>query len=290
MDIKLIGKIKCGQDGAIYNSELFRFDNRGNCTVYNLSSLNENEFCELKPIAEFTLDRADVLAPHSNAVCFGCEFYEEGDEYPLLYTNIYNNYAKEEDRLIGVCCVYRIQRIGTELKSTLVQLIEIGFCEDPSLWKAHPDGHSIRPYGNFVIDTSRRMYHGFVMRSESLGTRYFSFDLPSVTDGETDARFNVKKVILKDADIREYFDCEYHRFIQGAIVHDEKIYSTEGFHNDEINRPAIRIIDLRTKKEQYFDIMSLGFIDEPEFIDFYENTCLYSDYDGNLYTVDFFKS
>lgn len=286
MKIKLISKIGCGQDGAIYNSELFRFDNCGGCSVYNLSDLQKDKICELKPIAEFKLDRSELLAPHSNAVCFGSEFYEAGDDYPLLYTNIYNNYAKKEDKLIGVCCVYRIQRIGQEFKTTLVQLIEIGFCEDQDLWKAYSDKHGVRPYGNFVVDKESQSYWGFVMRNENSGTRYFRFDLPSARDGESDARFNVKKVVLKDTDIREYFDCDYHRFIQGAIVHKGKIYSTEGFHNDEVNRPAIRVVDLAAKQEKYFDIMNLGFIAEPEFIDFYEDMCLYSDYDGNLYTIE----
>ena len=287
MKIKHIGKIKCGQDGAVYKSELFRFDHRGNCSVYNLSNLQNDNVCELNPIAEFKLDRLEEIVPHSNSVCFGCEFYEENDTYPLLYTNIYNNYSKADDKLMGICCVYRIQRINNEFKSTLVQLIEIGFCENPNLWKVSPEEHGVRPYGNFIIDKDTGAYWAFVMRNEDLGTRYFRFDLPSPHLGETDTRFNVKKVVLNNTDIQEYFDCEYHHFIQGATVHKGKIYSTEGFRNDVVNRPAIRIIDLATKQEKYFNIMDLGFIDEPECIDFYENMCLYSDYEGNLYTVEF---
>ena len=39
---------------------------------------------ELTPVATLTLDRAEEIAPHSNAVCFGTEFAEEGDEFPLM--------------------------------------------------------------------------------------------------------------------------------------------------------------------------------------------------------------
>ncbi len=287
MEIKQIAKIVGGQDGAIYGSELFRFNTKGNCTVYDLKDLQENESCELKAKGEFKLDRIEEIVPHSNSVCFSSEFYDDGDEYPLLYANIYNNYLGAEDEMIGVCLVYRIQKKGSEFKSTLVQLIKIDFCEDTKLWKASSDKHGVRPYGNFVVDNDTKSYWAFVMRNEKLGTRYFRFDLPSLKDGVIGEDLGVKKVVLKDTDIKEYFDCEYHRYIQGAILYNGKIYSTEGFRNDNINRPAIRIINLATKKEEYYDIMNLGLTSEPEFIDFYNGKCLYSDCDGNLYTIKF---
>lgn len=288
MEIKKIGKIGGGQDGAIWGDELFRFDARGNCAVYDLASLaGADADSELAPLARFTLDRAEEIAPHSNAVTFGCDFYKEGDRYPLLYTNIYNNYSAAEDKMIGVCLIYRITRTGDVFDSELVQCIEIGFCEDASLWKAHPDRHGVRPYGNFTVDRDERAYIAFVMRDEALGTRYFRFDLPSPTDGEADTRFGVRKVTLRREDIRESFDGPYCRFMQGATVCGGVLYSTEGFRADGVNRPAIRRIDLATRREEYTDIMELGFIDEPEFIDFYNGRCLYGDIGGNLYEIAF---
>ena len=69
MEIKKIGKIGGGQDGAIWGDELFRFDARGNCAVYDLASLaGADADSELAPLARFTLDRAEEIAPHSNAV------------------------------------------------------------------------------------------------------------------------------------------------------------------------------------------------------------------------------
>lgn len=287
MEIRQIAKIAGGQDGAIYGSELFRLDTRGNCRVYDISELKEGETDEPKPLASFKLERADEIVPHSNAVCFGCEFFDENDEYPLLYSNIYNNYAKCDDKMIGVCLVYRIRREGKEYSASLVQMIEIGFCEDPKMWKAYPDGHGVRPYGNFVVDNDTHSYWAFVMRNEELGTRYFRFDLPGVHSGEIDSRLNIKKVVLSESDVKEYFDCRYHYYVQGATLHGGKIYSTEGFHNDKVNRPAIRRIDLSAREEECFDIMDMGYIAEPEFIDFYKGKCLYGDADGNLYSVEF---
>lgn len=286
MKITEIGRIKGGQDGAIYKSKLFRFDHHGTCYVYELSDLKNDRCEELSPIAQIAPYRDDLL-PHNNAVCFGSEFFEQGDEYPLLYTNIYNNYADAEDKMLGTCCVYRIQNLDGRFKSTLVQIIQIGFCEDAELWKATENEHGERPYGNFLVDNSTASYYAFVMRDEEKGTRYFRFDLPSVRAGELDPKYNVPRVILTKEDIKESFDTGYYRFIQGAALHDGKIYSTEGFSNDQTNRPALRVMDLATKKEKYIDIMDLGFSNEPEFIDFYNGDCLYSDADGVLYRIDF---
>lgn len=288
MKIEQIAKIQGGQDGAVWKDELFRFNTKGECVVYDLTEIDACNVKELTPIGGFVLDKADIIAPHSNAVFFGTEFFDQSDEYPLLYANVYNNYAGAKERLLGVCCVYRIQRVEGIFKTELVQLIEIGFTDDPTLWKAFPDRDGARPYGNFVIDRKAGCYYAFVMRNETLGTRYFKFKIPSVTEGEDDVTYGVKRVVLTPDDICEQFDCPYHRFIQGAIAHNGYIYSTEGFDNDKLNRPAIRVIDLAEKCEkQYIDLMDMGYEVEPEMIDFYGDSCYYSDARGNLYRVEF---
>ncbi|MBE6610620.1 MAG: hypothetical protein E7634_08120 [Ruminococcaceae bacterium] len=275
-------------DGAIYGDLMFRFNSKGSCKVYELSELrNEsNSVIELAPISEFTLDRAEEIVPHSNAVVFGNEFYAEGDEFPLLYSNIYNNYAKSDDKLVGVCCVYRLERIGDSFTATLVQLIEIGFSEEKGLWRSEGDITDVRPYGNFVVDSENGKYYAFVMRDGDKTTRYFAFDLPDVTDGVADERFGVKKVTLKKEDIIEHFDVPYHNFIQGAVMKNGKIYSVEGFH--EKIHPAIRVIDTAKKNQElFFDFFDAGFPHEAEFIDFYKDRCLYSDAKGNIFEINF---
>lgn len=77
--------VKIGQDGAMFGGYMFCFDADGECRV--------NSIAARKQVASFRLDKADILTPHSNAVCFGTEYYAENDEFPLLYTNIYNSYA-----------------------------------------------------------------------------------------------------------------------------------------------------------------------------------------------------
>lgn len=288
MKIKQIAKINGGQDGAIWNNYLFRFDHKGMCSVYNLDRIKEYDGSLTEPLSTFTLNKADILVPHSNAVMFGNEYYDDGDEFPLLYTNIYNNYAATDNALKGVCLVYRIQRAGLEFNSSLVQMIEIGFVENSSLWKSCDDEEDVRPYGNFTIDAEKGIYYAFTMRDKSHTTRYFSFNLPKASEGIIDKTFGIRRVVLSACDIREYFDCDYHHFLQGACFYDGKIYSLEGFTNNEKNPPALRVIDVNEKKQILFiDFVKAGYTIEPEMIDFENDVCYYSDNQGNLYTISF---
>lgn len=282
MKITEIAQIKGGQDGAIFGKYLFRFDHKGLCRVYNMDEILRGG--EVAPFTDFVLDRAEDIVPHSNAVCFGSEYYAEGDEFPLLYSNIYNNYAKTDTPLKGVCCVYRLERDGESFKTTLVQLIEIGFVEDASLWKLCAEKDGARPYGNFVVDRENGKYYAFVMRNEENGTRYFVFDLPKLQDGDIDPVYGVKKVVLNKDDVEKYFDCPEHHYIQGACCHGGKVYSVEGFKNI----PALRIIDPE-KGEQVFysDFTEYGVTDETEFIDFYNGKCCYGDCHGKFYLIEF---
>lgn len=285
VEIKPIGKMIGAQDGAIYGNHLFRFSTKGYGYVYDLRALGE-EYTELAPIAEFQLDKSDIIAPHSNAVVFGSEKYDEGDEFPLLYSNIYNNYSKAADQLVGVTCVYRIMRDGKGFTSKLVQLIEVGFTDDRVLWRSAGDVLDVRPFGNFVIDRERGLYIGFVMRDADKTTRYFAFDLPRLADGGPDATYGVNRVKLMPTDIKWYFDAPYHNFVQGAISKDGIVYSIEGF-NEKIH-PGIRVIDTDKRCQLLYVDFHLAFEGrEAEFIDFYHGRCIYGDAYGELYELIF---
>lgn len=292
MKCKYLTKIVGGQDGAIYDKYLFRFENNGIGKVYDVRKIIAGDTETVQEIATFRLDRAELICPHSNSVVFGSEFYCEDDEFPLLYSNIYNNYMRADDPLKGVCCVYRIFRTPDGFSSELVQLIEIGFVEDAALWKMSDEEDSKRPYGNFVIDREKNLYYAFVMRENAEGTRYFSFDLPQARDGEIDEKYNVRRAVLSKDDIVEYFDCDHHKFMQGACCHNGKIYSLEGFNADykpEANRPPVlRIIDPSSKEQLFYaNLSEYGFNKEPEVIDFYGDTCICADVYGAVYLFEF---
>lgn len=287
MRTERIAKICSGQDGAIWNRFLFRFKSNGECCVYDLEALSAFEDGEAAALSRFQLDKSELLMPHSNAVSFGCEYAAKGDEFPLLYTNIYNTYAKAENRMEGVCCVYRLWREGTGFETELVQLIRVGFTGDPTLW-CSPDGRDVRPYGNFVIDREKGKCYVFTMRDAGSTTRYFAFRLPRLGDGDWDARLGIRQVTLLPSDVVEWFDCPYQHYVQGACASYGRIYSLEGFTNDPINPPALRIIDLQQRQEAaLYRLEEAGLTIEPELIDFCDGRCLYADHDGNLYEILF---
>ncbi len=288
MKIRQIAKICGDQDGAIWKDLLFRFNSKGNCGVYDMSRVDKNAEIpkELSAVATFRLDKAEEIVPHSNAVNFGCEYYLPDDEFPLLYSNIYNNYAAAENPLKGTCLVYRLERDGESFKTTLLQMITIDFAED-EIWKSTGEKKDIRPYGNFVIDRETGTYYGYTMKDGDNVTRYFSFDMPKVSDGEMDEKYGIKKIVIKKEDIKEYFDTDYHRFIQGGCCHEGKIYSVEGFTGDKVNFPALRVIDVKEKKQvEFLDFRTLGMEAEAEMIDFHNGDLLYSDVCGNLYILE----
>ena len=282
-----IGKIvDNGQDGAIYGKYLFSMNTKAEVNVYDIEAFGDVATPEDK-IDSFKLDKWESIRPHSNAVCFGSEYYAEGDEFPLMYANVYNNYANTDRPLKGVCCVYRVMREGTRFSTTLVQIIEIGFVEDAVLWKMSADADCDRPYGNFTVDRENNVFYGFTMRSVKDGTRYFAFDLPRAHDGETCEEYGVNKVVLRPEDIKYYFDTEHHYYLQGACCHKSLIYSLEGFSSDELP-PRLRVIDPESKKQLLaVDLREFALSIEPELIDFYGDVCYYSDEHGNLYIMDF---
>jgi hypothetical protein len=143
-----------------------------------------------KPFSEFVLDKTELIKPHSNAVAFGCEYFEAGDEFPLLYTNVYNNYQGEENKRTGMCLVYRILRNENVFTSELVQIIEIGFTSDENYWKSEGID-DVRPYGNFVVDCEKNRYYAFTMIDKPKITRYFAFDLPKLSEGEMCREYGV---------------------------------------------------------------------------------------------------
>ena len=284
MDIKKVSDIKPGQDGAVWKNFLFRMNELGDCFVYDLNDKSETPAV----LSSFKMDKHDIIVPHANSVVFGSEYYCEADEFPLLYSNIYNNYSGCEDKLKGTCCVYRIFREDGAFTSKLVQIIKVGFVEDASLWRSSAEKDDVRPYGNFVVDRDNGLYHAFTMRDSCNTTRYYSFKLPKLSDGAYDDRYGVNIVTLTSDDIIKYFDCEYHRFIQGECCHRGLIYSLEGFCHGNENIPTLRIVDPKTDTQLlYKEFYDFGLVNEPEFIDFCGDTCYYGDGSGNLYIIEF---
>ncbi len=265
--ITSVTTIDGGQDGAIYNGYIFTFDALGVCKVYSVADYSQ--------IDSFTLDKADIIPPHSNSVCFGSTYYNDGDAYPLLYSNIYNN----DPTMPGVVNVYRLVQNGTMFSSTLVQIIKISFTNGEQ-W-----GSGVRPYGNFVVYTDNDDLWAFVMDDMTHTTKFFSFDIPGLEQGIYSSKYGCRVVNLEYIDVKQTFSTSRFNFIQGCCYYNGRLYSCEGFTDDATNIPAIRVVDLKKGVlETTINLPSeLGLILEPEFLSVYEDLLYYKDISGNLY-------
>lgn len=262
-----LGNIKKMQDGATYGNNLIEMDSSNHGIVYDINSYEE--------IGTITLDK--TISMHSNSVCFGAEKYDEQDEFPLMYTNVYNNYSSDEDRREGICGVFRLVKdVPGNYYGQLVQLIKIGFTEDLSLWKSKKDGSDFRPYGNFVVDTDNNRLYAYVMRDSEQITRFFEFECPTVDKSET-----YTNIVLGKEDIISSFDLVFYSALQGVTYFDGMLYSLDGFQN-----AMIHVVNL---KEQCLyatlKLSEMGMAYEPEAIFSMENSVVFANSTGNVYRI-----
>lgn len=292
-DFTLIGGTKGDNDGAAWGGYLFKFSGSGWCYIYKLGSFSEmagqiwkRTGEKTKLSASFKLDRSDEYTPHSNAVFFGTEKYSPEDEFPLLYCNVYNSFKNEADQQRGVLCAYRITRSGDKFSSQLVQLIQVGFTDDSTLWVSEY-GKDVRPYGNFALDRDTNTLYAYTMRDEDKSTRYFSFSMPSVGEGEMDASLGVPRAILQKEDILTKFSCPYHHYIQGAEISNGYLFSVEGRTENKDHPAVLRIISLKEQKQVRQIFLRDFVLDiEPEVITFWDGKCYYADVRGNTYLME----
>ncbi|MBR4121127.1 MAG: InlB B-repeat-containing protein, partial [Spirochaetales bacterium] len=192
------------QDGAISSDLFFKFHSDGSAVVHSMKDHRE--------LGRFILDKADIFKPHCNATCFSAIRFRSEDEFPLLYANIYNSYAKEQDRKLGYFGAYRLFRDGDSFSSELVQVLRIGFTAENGLWHSE-DGNDRSPYGNFIVDTDRNEMWAFVTRDLPHSTRFFSFRLPDADEGVFSEDYGVKVFTFGKEDSLRMFDIPYSYYL-----------------------------------------------------------------------------
>lgn len=266
------------QDGSIYGNYIMRFNASGTGMIHDMSTL--------KYVNTITLDNSKLsnFKPHSNCTSFGCTYYDQEDEFPLFYSNAYNNYDTKVDKKLGTVGVYRITRNDRKFTAQLVQVISIGFTSDKDLWKSGI-GADKSPFGNMVVDTDNGKLWFFVPRDTNKTTRFFCFDIPDATAGTFSEEYGVNLVTLQKEDIVDMFDVTYCNYLQGACYHDGKIYSLEGMGTG-VSPNVLRIIDLESRTEDcVVDFFATGYWKEVEFIDFWEGDLYFSDFSQEIYKL-----
>lgn len=109
------------QGGDCWGDYFFQFTN--NNAVVRIYDLDSQTLIQTAKIDQ----RGFVSSCHCNTVCFGPDFYEEGDEFPLIYVS--TGYAAKG---YTGALVYRIIREEDQFNFTLVQTLR--FPVDQSSW------------------------------------------------------------------------------------------------------------------------------------------------------------
>ena len=254
------------QDGCIYGNYLFAFLKDGTCYIFDAETFS---------LIDLTyLPSYNGMTPHSNSVSFA-EKTNDDEEFPLLYSNIYNNYPSYLESY-GVCCVYKISRDDRHFSFSLVQVIKVSFVDDYNLWYDNSDNES--PFGNFVVCDNKLIV--FVNLFGSLKTRFFVFELPEYVAGN-----GINYICLAIDDIVSIYDFPLFRYIQGCTYKDGFLFSLEGL--GEQNSPGyLRIIDFYKPNLYTFPLFESIGESEPELICFYKDTMLIIDYFGNSFTFE----
>jgi hypothetical protein len=271
-----ITKLKVLQDGAIYNGTALCMAANQKGVLYSIDSWDQ--------IATVTLN--GNLNVHCNSVCFGKNKYDNTDDFPLLYCNVYNSYSGQVDRKEGTCGVYRLVKQENDYIGQLIQVIEISFIDDLSLWKSKDNNEDIRPYGNFAVDFDSNQLYVLVPRDADDSTRYFSFRLPSVDDGVLSDEYGVNTVKLSADDISSQFDERYMYYPQGTAYYNGKLLVLEGMENNNC-LTKLTIIDLNKQKVcATVDLDDMGITSEPEMVAVDEEIIYITDIDGRLYSIE----
>ena len=170
------------------------------------------------------------------------------------------------------------------------QIIRIGFT-DTVLWKSAGDVADVRPYGNFVPDAANHHLHAYVLRDAEKVTRYFTFDLPALADGEFSDEYGVNVVTLQKEDARAIFDCAYTEYIQGGCCYGGKLFNIAG---GTVNSPTfpypprMQIVDMDAQKQlALIELADFGLTVEPEMIDFEGDELYYMDGSGAVNRIEF---
>lgn len=224
------------QGAACYGDYLFQFENyNANVYIYNLRAKTFLEKISLTP------NRNN----HCNNASFSNIFYQEGDEFPLLYVSgglvaTFNHVQ-----------VYRIIHSGAAFLFEKVQEIEFP--------KASTEN---RMNSTQAVMSEKFMY---VLTKGNNQTFVSVINIPDYT---------IPSLKLNDNDILEQFEVANFINKQGAVIKDGLMYVMYGVPAWG-NITYLRVLNLESHEDIYvFNVSSLGFKQEFEGLAFYNDTLI----------------
>ena len=162
--------------------------------------------------------------------------------------------------------------------SDLVQIIKIGFVNDPMWTSSTGMASDTRPYGNFAIDYKNGYLYAIALKYGDYVTRTIKFKLPDINEGTYNATYDANVLKLQLDDIIDYFDTPYAFSIQDVDFYNDYIFITEGFTDNVVEPARMRVIDVNNQSQvALFEIYQDFFPIEPEFICWYQGELYYAD-------------
>ncbi len=235
------------QGADSYGDFLFQFHN-ANAAV-NIYNLKEKEFVG-------TVELIANKSNHCNNASFSSIFYNETDEFPLLYVSgdsgSYNHVQ-----------VYRIIKVGASF--TFVQIQEI------TLPKATKENNLY--WSGVVMDNDNICMYIY---ANTNGAQIAKLNIPDI---------NQKEVVLMDDDILEHYTLEKFTHQQGAVIHKGMMYVFDGVPQwGDTN--YLRIIDLKNKDDfAKINITEKGLKAEPEGAFIYKDVLYCATNNSGIYKV-----
>lgn len=242
------------QGAACFGKYLFQFHNTNDTVdIFNLEEGTKVQ----------TISLTGVSSYHCNCANFGKEYYEQGDQFPLLYVS-------QEDSSQHKCLVYRISGSEGSWAMSLVQTITFPTPSTNFMW-----------YPNCMVDTQNEKIiivglgnYPWSRNSDNI-IRYKVYELPNQIDG--DVTINAEDAI-KSFEIKDYPTS------QGGFVRNNKIYQVFGMASNA----TLSVIDINTGKAVSKVNMSVGGIAiEPESCFLYDNCIWVNFVNGHLYKFNF---
>ena len=241
------------QGGDVYNDFYFQFqDKNANLYVYDVKE---------KSLAYAISMEAESIN-HCNNASFSRIFYEEGDEYPLIYVSNSNTPSYNHVQ------VYRITSIKGSLGVEKVQEIVL------------PEANETNNL--FATDVIMDNYNGYmyvaskgIVIEDEIG-RLIKFRIPDPHN---------KVVCLTEADILDSFKMPFFRCRQGATIVGNKMFFVAGVPHWGFN-PEFLIIDLEKKVPIYIaNLKDFGYNKEPESVFLYKGNIFISSNRTGIFKV-----
>ena len=223
------------QGASCYGDYLFQFqDHNTNVYIYNLK--------DKEHVYTFTME--PITSNHCNNVSFSNIFYEDEDEFPLLYVSGsgYGNYNHAQ--------VYRIVRNNKIFSIIKVQEIILPKCNE-----------SNKLYWTGVIMDNENGFM-YVYANHKTSAQIAKFNIPDTS---------VPEIKLTEDDILENFSLDKFTHQQGAVISNGFLYVMDGVPGwGDTN--YFRIIDLE-KHEDYaiYNVSEMGFNQEFEGLTVYKD-------------------